>query len=528
MRDIRAFHSFALITTLAGSAHAGGLLLPGSGAISTSRAGAAIASTDDGEALSLNPAGLAKSTGTTITLSAAIINYSMEFTRRGTYDPVTDGAGFVGEAFPTVKNESRPPLGIGRFQPVPVIAISSDLGGAIPGLHVAAGIYAPNAYPFRDMSQVNGQEYVFNENFEAGAPPTRYDILRQEAAIVAPSIGVAYRVMDQLDVGARFSLGFANVKSETVVWGSPANVEEDPRKDAFFVLDAKDSLIPAFGLGVTYRPRPALELAAAYNSQMTVRAEGSASAVLGPNVEPQENGVPIAIRAPDDSVAKCAPGGRADALKACVAFAVPQTATVAARYKFLDGNGGLRGDIELDVGWENWGAGLANEYEVVIDGVAAEQTLKPNVVPHRGKDTYSVRIGGSYHLPAGDHEVIVRGGVGHDTRFAQEGWLRADLDGAARTMVALGGAYRMKRVEIDAGFGFIYEGTQSNKGTCNPQVDSELGCNGDGVEQAIEDRSGPDPIFPLVLPPFQKESPVALGDYKAHYLMFMLGMKTWF
>jgi len=35
-------------------ADAGGLLLPGSGAVSTSRAGAAVASTEDGEALSIN------------------------------------------------------------------------------------------------------------------------------------------------------------------------------------------------------------------------------------------------------------------------------------------------------------------------------------------------------------------------------------------------------------------------------------------------------------------------------------------
>ena len=47
------------------AAHAGGLFLPGSGAISTSRAGAAIASTDDGEALGINPAGLAKTKAAT-------------------------------------------------------------------------------------------------------------------------------------------------------------------------------------------------------------------------------------------------------------------------------------------------------------------------------------------------------------------------------------------------------------------------------------------------------------------------------
>ncbi len=147
-----------------GVAHAGGLFLPGSGAISTSRAGAAVASADDGEALSVNPAGLAKTHGTTITISAAVISYAMQFTRRGTYDNLEmEDPPYEGQPFPTVKNDAKPSLGFGSFQPVPVVAIVSDLGGRVKNLHVAAGLYAPNAYPFRDMS--NG--YVFNGDFNA-------------------------------------------------------------------------------------------------------------------------------------------------------------------------------------------------------------------------------------------------------------------------------------------------------------------------------------------------------------------------
>ena len=55
------------------SANAGGLFVPGSGAISTARAGAAVASTDDGEALSINPAGIAKTKGLKLTISATLI-----------------------------------------------------------------------------------------------------------------------------------------------------------------------------------------------------------------------------------------------------------------------------------------------------------------------------------------------------------------------------------------------------------------------------------------------------------------------
>src|SRR6185436_9551098 len=89
------------------AAHAGGLFLPGSGAISTSRAGAAVASADDGESIGINPAGISKSHGTTITISAAIINYSMEFQRRGSYDNIEmEDPPFEGQEFPSVTNKS--------------------------------------------------------------------------------------------------------------------------------------------------------------------------------------------------------------------------------------------------------------------------------------------------------------------------------------------------------------------------------------------------------------------------------------
>src|SRR5690349_10348509 len=110
--------------SLASPAHAGGLFLPGSGAISTSRAGAAVASTDDGEALSVNPVGLSKIKGTTITISAVAISYSMEFQRRGTYDNIaTEDPPYESQPFGPMSNKNKPPLGFGNFQPIPMIAI---------------------------------------------------------------------------------------------------------------------------------------------------------------------------------------------------------------------------------------------------------------------------------------------------------------------------------------------------------------------------------------------------------------------
>jgi hypothetical protein len=110
--------------------------------------------------------------------------------------PNTDYA-YAGQPYAAVRNDARPPLGIGKFQPLPVIAVVSDLGGRVPGLHLAIGIYAPNAYPFRDLCTelaTGCQKYAFN-NDPAAPPGSRYDIMTQEAAVTLPSIAAAYRVV---------------------------------------------------------------------------------------------------------------------------------------------------------------------------------------------------------------------------------------------------------------------------------------------------------------------------------------------
>jgi long-subunit fatty acid transport protein len=523
------------------AAHAGGLFLPGSGAISTSRAGAAVASADDGEALGLNPAGLAKTSGTTITLSAALIQYSMKFTRSGTYDAVPDNLdsdAYEGTPYQTVENKPDLPLGIGTFQPIPVIAVVTDLGSPASPLRLAAGLYAPNAYPFRNM----GGDYVFNGNFTTPPPATRYDVIEQDGAVLLPSLAASYRITPQLDVGLRLTWGIATLKSTVALWGSPDNYEEDIKRDGVLVADVSDGFVPMGGLGITYRPTPNLELAAAWSSMGVIQAEGTGASQLGP-VASTLGGMEVSIQ--PSAVPRCAPGGTPDALKTCVSLQLPMSATIGGRYKLLDGNGAMKGDVELNVGWENWGKRCAftdpgctspSSYRVVVD---AQPQLDGNPAPpfrdaiieHRLKDTFSFRLGGSYHLPLGQapgaDRVILRGGVAYDTRAAEDGWLRADIDGAARLTTAIGGAYRTGRYELNLGAGYVHEGENTNEGSCNP-TSTMQGCRGNGSENPLDERRGPDPLNPLIVPDQQAESPVNQGTIQSSYLMFMVGVSTWF
>jgi long-subunit fatty acid transport protein len=547
-------------------ASAGGLFLPGSGAISTARAGAAVASTDDGEALSINPAGLAKSSGWTLTISAALIQYSMEFTRTGTYDAVNaaDAQGYEGDPYPTVRNRAKPPLGIGSFQPIPVIAVVSDLNGVVPGLHVALGLYAPSGYPFRDMT--NGYPLErFAQDTGIKAPGSRYDVLTSESALIFPSIAAAYRILPQLDVGARFSAGNAKAKTSVAVWGTPGNVDESIRHDTLFSADVKDKFVPAFGLGATYRPTPNIELGAVYNSSATLRTEGTARSVKGPGVDTAREVGPIPADFDAGARPRCLTGEEfpvGEFTPACISLQLPQTATVGGRYKFLDAYGRLKGDLELDVGWENWGktcdftsTGIINDPDCASPGQILvnldaglyvngtfEQPIQVNAVNLGLQDVYTFRLGGSYVIPMNDgsadpagwpSKLVVRGGIGYDTAAAREGWLRSSFDGAARLTTTVGAAYRTNKFEINVGGGYIHEGSPSNPGAkadgsvCNP-TSMELGCSGTGADRPLEERQGPDPTNPLLDPEFQFENPINQGTYKAHYLLFMLGFTRWF
>jgi len=519
--------------------------LPGAGAVSTSRAGTGVASTEGAEAISLNPAGMAKSKGTTISLGFAIINYDLTFQRNGNYDDDPDFAyPYEGQRYGVVENTSKPPLGIGRYQPVPMLGITSDLGGAVPNLTLGFGLYTINAYPFRDMNNANGNPYYTVGSsgayefpaFGEPPPPSRYDIVYQEAAIILPSLAAAYRIGD-IDIGGRFGLGFAHAKSAVGVWGGIANYNESIDRDGIITLDATDSLVPGWGLGLAYRPTPNIEIGAQYTGQTDALAKGEAKSANAPGVT--LNGTPIIIQPVKDEFARCDTGGTAEALKGCVTIAIPMMATIGARYKFLDGNGATKGDLELDVDWQNWGADAVSNYKVVVDGevttAAAPENaigLKDSFISHGFRDTWGVRLGGSWSIPQGDNAILVRGGIGYETGAAKPGWERLDVDGAARTMLTAGGSYKLSRVQIDAGFGVVLEGTRTDSRTCNPGIDpttmQPTGCGPAGEVQPVEDRKGPDPTNPLLAPAAQSENPVNQGTFTSQYLLFMLGVSTWF
>lgn len=504
-------------------AHAGGLVLPGSGPVSTGRAGAAVASIDDPAALGINPAGLAGISGVVVHVGSSFINYHQTVGRLGTYerDPDAPALPWDGQPYRSISDESKPAIGIGPFQAVPTIAVSWDLGGRVKGLTAAIGVFAPNAYPVRNM---DGDYQLEDPN--TPPPPTRYDTMEQKAAVVLPSIAVGYRINDKIDVGGRFSWGFADLEARTYVWGL-LNYNEWAGKDGEFQVKVKDTFVPAFGLGARFRPSDSIELGANWQSIINVAAKGTGGSITGSGTG--IGGRPVTVIPIDGlDINLCEAGGTRDALKACVNLSLPMMATLGGRYIMRDSDGRQKADVELDVQWENWSG--SSDYQVIVDGFAAvdEATgaglrLNPSFIRHNLKDTFSIRLGGSWSKPMGKNELTLRAGVAHDTAAAKEGWQRADFDGAARWTMATGLSFAFGTWRVDAGGGMVYEGTRSQGTYCNPES-TMMGCGPNGEKLNVDERIGPDPTQPTSDSSGQQESPYTFGTITSGYTLFMLGV----
>jgi long-chain fatty acid transport protein len=495
------------------AAHAGGLFIPGLGPVAQGRAGAYVATAEDPSAIGVNPAGLAKTDGVTVLIGANLIDYAVTFTRRGTYDAVDNvDLPWAGQPYASVSDESRPSIGVGPFQAVPMVVVAVDLEAQVPGLHVAAGLIAPSAYPVRSL----GADYQIDDP-AVPPPPGRYDVVEQDATVIMPSIAVGYRVNDRLDVGARFTWGIADIQATTFVWGTE-NFEEWTGHDARFTVEAQDRFVPGFGLGALYRLGDGIELGLSWDSPMAVRAQG-----LGDSTTPSGvliGGEPVELSPPLPGRERCAPGGQVGAFKTCVALDLPMVTTVGGRRIFRDAAGAPAADVELNVAWERWSA--ASDYRILVDAGALNGTipLQEGVIRHGLRDVVSIRLGGSVRLPLAD--VAVRAGVAHDTAAARDGWERLDLDGAARTTMALGLSIPAGPTTIHVGAGYVHEGTRDVGTDCNPSIGNE-GCRGTNMDAPLHQRGGPDPVQPLVagLP---TESPFNAGRYRSRYLLAHLAV----
>ncbi len=495
--------AFAMAWVVPAAAQAGALFVGEMGPQAQERGGAFVAKADDPTALVLNPAGLMKARRGEIFLGSNLAAYSLKVQRSGAYKNQPDRdpqPAYVGQAYQEMTNDSGP-------QPLPALAATYRFEG-LP-LAVGLGVFAPPAFPSRSFKCNVDENCVTTAN---GAPaPQRYDIVNQEAVIILPSVGVAYRVMPDLDVGVRFSWGIGHIKARSFTWGI-RNLEEDPTKDGDFSVDVTDSFIPQAQVGVLYRPTSFLELGAQWTSGLSLEGKGTGEARLGANVSPFGQAMLVPV---DDAIAVCDKGGTASQLKACVTTKLPMLASLGGRYVFRDEAGRERADVELDLRWENWSA--AQDTDVVVD--AKDDTIglmiQPSLIRHGFKDVFAARLGGHYEIPVGTDTVHLMGGIAFDSAAAPVSWTRADMDGKERFTLTLGAAYELSWLRVDLGAGLVLEPERTVVDVPNPNP-------------TPDNRQQPDPVQPGFPATLQTYSPFNAGTYTSSYFLASLGVTAKF
>ena len=514
----------SLAACLASAAYAGGTFIPGNGSQAQPRAGAFAAKADDPSAIFHNPAGLAKLSGTIIQIGLNLINFSQSFTRAGTYDECTDvkcpagGLPYAGQRYETVENLSHGKFHVGDFAVIPLISATSDLGLGLP-IVFAAGVFAPGA---GSADREFSPDYLIEGDPNTPPPPQRYDIMRQELAALMPSVAVGYRLNDKIDLGARFSWGFAELQGEVAIWGL-RNYEEWEGFDATFVIEATDKFVPSMGLGALYRPSSDFEFGLNYRSASNIAAKGTGIAVAGSGTLIE--GLDL-LEPKTEAPYVCGPDGTLAAFVACVETTLPQMATIAGRWILHDGKGGERADLEIDLQWEDWSAG-SNTINLIDARTVTLSKLPRSVIRHGYKDVLSARLGGSYVIPLGANKLSIRGGAAHDTETAPNGWTRLDQDGFARTTLAAGLGFEIPGWRFEVSGGAVIEGTRTvDHGGCNPTY-ANIGCEGN-MEDPVADREAPDPTQPIYREKNQTQSPFNAGVYEQGYVFLGMGVTAWF
>ncbi len=520
-----AARGIALALTLllfAPTARAGGILVPGAGPQGQARAGAFVAKSDDPSAMSNNPAGFARVRGTVVGIGVNLVDYDESFLRSGSYEASgeAEALNYEGQPYPEISDQSRPSIGLAGFQAIPLLVVASDLGRPHWPLRFAFGVFAPQGFPERN----------FAERVDAGtsdlAPgPQRYDNMQQQARIAMPAIAVAYSPMPNLDLGVRLGWGYATIHGRKAVW-SITNYEEWEGRDSIFTIDVKDKFVPGAAVGALWRPARQLEVGASWQSPMYVRAKGTGNSRLGGNVG---GGFEIETQPVPDEFTLCARGGTAEAFKSCLTLDIPQIATLGGRWIFRDPTGAERGDVEVDVAWENWSkasnTSIIVDAEIVIDNGTATLPLNTSLSRHGFQDVWSVRVGGSWAVKVAGRRLELRAGAAHDTKTAPVSWTRVDLDGKPRTTIAAGLGLVAGRYRIDLGGGVVLEPDRT-VGQCKPPGGPTLadrGCGTTGEDTPFNERVAPDPGQPRQGQLNQFESPFNAGFYKSGYILLHLG-----
>jgi long-chain fatty acid transport protein len=372
VRQVAGAFSVALL--LASQAFAGGFQLNEHGARAMAQGGAFAARATDGSALYFNPAGLGFQTTGSVYIGMTAI---------------TPAGSFLG---PRQKNPSEKTTFISHtFTPINV-AVTSPF---MDDFHVGIGVNNPFGL---------GTEWP--DNWVGKFLTTRVDL---KTFFITPT--VAYRVNDQLSVGAGLNYVIGSVLLERAVSVVSVALPEPPRVS--MTLNATGV---GFNVGLLYKPVEEIAVGVSYRSAVTIDAEGVAS--FRPNY--------AALSLPAGPVA--------------ASITLPSTGFVGVAYFPLK-NLELEADLQY-IGWSSYD-------ELAVEFKANNTT---SVSPKKYDNTFMIRIGGEYTLDM----LHFRAGYLYDRSPVKTEYMEPLLPDANRNGYNLGFGYDVTdHFSIDVAYLFL-------------------------------------------------------------------------
>jgi len=417
--------SLALLTlALAPDARAGGMEVGDTGAEALGRGGAFVAKADNPTAVNYNPAGFAKLRGHHIAISANAVHSMYDFTRASDSQRAVAGA-----AYPTISS-TKPWFAA----PLHMMA-TTDLG-IFQHVTFAAGFYAPaaagSAYP-AEIEDSSGKKT---------SSPQRYDLVETGGLMLFPSVGVAFRPVDWLDIGLTFQWVITQVQAKTYGTASAAcETAEDPGCDIVMDVEGQDLFAPTGSAGVLLRPTSNIEVGALLRLPSKSELSGKANVTVGASLKRMESYLKYPFIDPESPTLT-------------LTNVYPLMMRLGARYIFRSGDE-ERGDIEANFTFENWAA--ASERVVTIDGKSMNKPMDPVVMDSRLKNTFGLRLGGSYRLRLlRSLDLVLRAGSFFETESTDVSDTSLQVLGARRIGLTGGIGLRWGRFALDTAYAHLF------------------------------------------------------------------------
>jgi long-chain fatty acid transport protein len=398
-----------------------GLEFPEQGVRSVSRGGAFSAKADDPTAAAHNPGALSKLRGYHLLYNHNLNWTWSEFTRAETVIPENPSA----ENYVASERALEPVSNLNPFFPLGVfLAATHDFG--MPDMTFGLSVYGPNSTGDIEFPVEGGQRYM---------------LTRLEALMAYPGVSAAWG-KSNFGIGATLQwVVLPKLRYSLVVDGAPGGPVSPvaSSSDVEATLNLEDSGKPTAIVGAWWRPTPSIELA------LSGRL------------------LPVALNAKGDITIKAIEGQTAfnvDQLtipgsKAALAMTLPQTARLGMRYRSMEGEH-EKFDIELDVVYEAWSS--IDDYNVDLEGVIrlyAEAPVQDVTIAKRWRDTFSVRLGGTYAI---NKDLALSAGGFFEQGAAHKNYSHLDFPTHDRAGLGLGLEVGLTpRLLLTAGFGRVFQ-----------------------------------------------------------------------